>query len=74
GHYGIFSGRRWREKVYPKVRDFIASHQPAAEAAKPKAVARKAVAAKPATRQLALTLVPKATAKPVAKKAVRKAK
>ncbi|MDE2298351.1 MAG: polyhydroxyalkanoate depolymerase, partial [Burkholderiales bacterium] len=27
GHYGIFSGRRWREKVYPKVRDFIASHQ-----------------------------------------------
>jgi poly(3-hydroxybutyrate) depolymerase len=27
GHYGIFSGRRWREKVYPAVRDFIASHQ-----------------------------------------------
>jgi poly(3-hydroxybutyrate) depolymerase len=27
GHYGIFSGRRWREKVYPRVRDFIASHQ-----------------------------------------------
>jgi poly(3-hydroxybutyrate) depolymerase len=27
GHYGIFSGRRWREKVYPEVRDFIASHQ-----------------------------------------------
>jgi poly(3-hydroxybutyrate) depolymerase len=24
GHYGIFSGRRWREKVYPEVRDFIA--------------------------------------------------
>ncbi len=23
GHYGIFSGRRWREVVYPKVRDFI---------------------------------------------------
>jgi poly(3-hydroxybutyrate) depolymerase len=29
GHYGIFSGRRWREKVYPEVRDFIASHQAA---------------------------------------------
>ncbi|MGZ5131554.1 MAG: polyhydroxyalkanoate depolymerase [Caldimonas sp.] len=29
GHYGIFSGRRWREKVYPRVRDFIATHQPA---------------------------------------------
>ncbi len=27
GHYGIFSGRRWREKVYPRVRDFIAGHQ-----------------------------------------------
>ncbi len=27
GHYGIFSGRRWREKVYPEVRQFIASHQ-----------------------------------------------
>ncbi len=27
GHYGIFSGRRWREKVYPHLRDFIASHQ-----------------------------------------------
>ncbi len=24
GHYGIFSGRRWREKVYPQIRDFIA--------------------------------------------------
>jgi poly(3-hydroxybutyrate) depolymerase len=24
GHYGIFSGRRWRRFVYPQVRDFIA--------------------------------------------------
>ena len=23
GHYGIFSGRRWRDTVYPQVRDFI---------------------------------------------------
>ena len=23
GHYGIFSGRRWRESVYPEVRSFI---------------------------------------------------
>jgi poly(3-hydroxybutyrate) depolymerase len=23
GHYGIFSGRRWREKVYPELRAFI---------------------------------------------------
>ena len=27
GHYGIFSGRRWREVVYPILRDFIAKHQ-----------------------------------------------
>ncbi|MEO5828801.1 MAG: polyhydroxyalkanoate depolymerase [Luteimonas sp.] len=26
GHYDIFSGRRWREQVYPQVRDFIAAH------------------------------------------------
>ena len=50
GHYGIFSGRRWREKVYPTVRDFIASHQVAATG-KPRAAAPKAVAAKPAARK-----------------------
>ena len=32
GHYGIFSGRRWREMVYPVVKSFILSHQPAAAA------------------------------------------
>ncbi len=26
GHYGIFSGRRWREQVYPEVREFIARY------------------------------------------------
>ena len=26
GHYGIFSGRRWRTQVYPKVRDFFAHY------------------------------------------------
>ena len=26
GHYGIFSGRRWREMVFPRVRDFIKAH------------------------------------------------
>ena len=26
GHYGIFSGRRWRETVYPKLREFIRRH------------------------------------------------
>jgi poly(3-hydroxybutyrate) depolymerase len=44
GHYGIFSGRRWREIVYPQVRDFILQFNEAAPAAR-KAPARKAVAA-----------------------------
>ncbi len=26
GHYGIFSGRKYREVIYPKIRDFIARH------------------------------------------------
>ena len=26
GHYGIFSGRRWREIVYPQVREFFARY------------------------------------------------
>jgi len=29
GHYGIFSGRRWREVVYPQVQRFILAHSPA---------------------------------------------
>jgi poly(3-hydroxybutyrate) depolymerase len=33
GHYGIFSGRRWRELVYPRVRDFIRSSAAPAAAA-----------------------------------------
>jgi poly(3-hydroxybutyrate) depolymerase len=26
GHYGIFSGRRWREVIYPRLREFIRRH------------------------------------------------
>jgi len=26
GHYGIFSGRRWREMIYPRIREFIRAH------------------------------------------------
>jgi poly(3-hydroxybutyrate) depolymerase len=26
GHYGIFSGRRWREMIYPQVKAFITKH------------------------------------------------
>ena len=50
GHYGIFSGRRWRDNVYPQVRDFIAKY----EAAPLKKTAKAAVAktvAKPAAKR-----------------------
>ncbi|MFW9615384.1 polyhydroxyalkanoate depolymerase [Aquabacterium sp.] len=33
GHYGIFSGRRWREQAYPVIRDFILSHNKVKKAA-----------------------------------------
>jgi poly(3-hydroxybutyrate) depolymerase len=26
GHYGIFSGRRWREIICPKIRAFVREH------------------------------------------------
>ncbi len=27
GHYGVFNGRRFRDDIYPRVRDFIATHE-----------------------------------------------
>jgi poly(3-hydroxybutyrate) depolymerase len=51
GHYGIFSGRRWREKVYPELREFIAQHQSAGTAhrARPAAAKKAALAKKTKT-------------------------
>jgi poly(3-hydroxybutyrate) depolymerase len=48
GHYGIFSGRRWRDIVYPQVVKFIQAHALKAKASAPKAVATTLVAAKAA--------------------------
>ncbi|MEI8029179.1 MAG: polyhydroxyalkanoate depolymerase [Comamonadaceae bacterium] len=64
GHYGIFSGRRWREVVYPQVKSFILSHQTAKTPVKDSVAASKPVA----------TPVKRAApaAKAVAKKAVRR--
>jgi len=45
GHYGIFSGRRWREKIYPKVRDFIAEHQSSPARVRKAAPAKRTAAA-----------------------------
>ena len=47
GHYGIFSGRRWRDMVYPEVKSFIAQHQKAVG----KVVSTKAAAAAPIKRR-----------------------
>jgi poly(3-hydroxybutyrate) depolymerase len=48
GHYGIFSGRRWRDNVYPQVRDFIAKYE--AAPLKQTAKAAPAKKASPASR------------------------
>jgi poly(3-hydroxybutyrate) depolymerase len=78
GHYGIFSGRRWREKVYPHVRDFIASHQ--ADAAEPRSSkatkaltpVNAAATAKPAKKAATKkTVATKVAAKPAAKSAIK---
>ncbi|MCX7224544.1 MAG: polyhydroxyalkanoate depolymerase, partial [Burkholderiales bacterium] len=48
GHYGIFSGRRWRDIVYPEVKSFILANalvQPSAQV--------PAVATKPASKKAA---------------------
>lgn len=58
GHYGIFSGRRWREVVYPVVKEFILQHNSpmastAGKAAPQRAAAKSAAPApvkKPAVR------------------------
>jgi poly(3-hydroxybutyrate) depolymerase len=71
GHYGIFSGRRWREKVYPEVRSFIARFN-GAVAAKAEEVERaeKAPTPKPAALPAPKPAVAKSlVAKPAAKSA-----
>ena len=68
GHYGIFSGRRWREMVYPQVVKFIKAHAQSASAVSSKPTA-KAVAkasakkARPAVRKA----VPAKASKPAVK-------
>jgi len=63
GHYGIFSGRRWREVVYPQVMAFIRRH------ALPQGAA-KAAAASPAPKSAS---TPKTASKPPRKPAAPKA-
>jgi poly(3-hydroxybutyrate) depolymerase len=46
GHYGIFSGRRWRDSVYPEVKAFIAAHdKPQKRAGRPTVTAEDTIKA-----------------------------
>src|SRR5690606_38392751 len=58
GHYGIFSGRRWREMVYPVVKSFIASLQPAPAKAPANPRSAKAASAKSAPAKAAKAAKP----------------
>jgi poly(3-hydroxybutyrate) depolymerase len=71
GHYGIFSGSRWREIVYPQVKAFIQCHQPATVSAAPVTKAAASAAAKPAAVEAVAKAV-KPAAKSATKKPVRK--
>jgi poly(3-hydroxybutyrate) depolymerase len=66
GHYGIFSGRRWRETVYPAVVKFILAHNDLGTKKK----AAPKTAAKTAAKTAPKAAV-KAAAKPTAKRAVK---
>jgi len=68
GHYGIFSGRRWRETVYPAVVKFILAHNDLGtqKKAAPKKTAKTAVKAAP---KVAAKTTAKRAVKAVAKKA-----
>ena len=73
GHYGIFSGRRWRDLVYPAVKAFIleankSNHKPTAQAIQGQAAPKKLVLVKPVVKP-----VVKAAAKPAAKTATKRA-
>ncbi len=77
GHYGIFSGRRWRDVVYPTVKAFIKSYQPAGAmqatpgpmASTVTAAAKAVLKARRVVAKPAVTAPPAKVAKPTAKAA-----
>lgn len=66
GHYGIFSGRRWRDMAYPQVRDFIRRYNAVPEAAAEAAAAPQAALAAPvqAAAQASVAAPPRAPRAP----------
>jgi poly(3-hydroxybutyrate) depolymerase len=76
GHYGIFSGRRWREVVYPHVTEFIRQHalpQQTRSAGPAKPVASVKAAPVRAAKKAATKAKPaaKSASKPAAKPAAK---
>jgi poly(3-hydroxybutyrate) depolymerase len=81
GHYGIFSGRRWRDMVYPQLVKFILNHAPKVASKAPNQAPNQAPAivqpkteVKPAAKTATKTTakaVTKTVAKPVAKSATK---
>jgi poly(3-hydroxybutyrate) depolymerase len=59
GHYGIFSGRRWRDMVYPRVRSFIADYD---KGGTPPSAARNGAQATPRRTTKAAAAKPSAAA------------
>ena len=73
GHYGIFSGRRWRDVVYPAVKAFIIETNKAAAQLNRAPVATKAIA-KPVVQlviDMPVATVAKTVSTPAAKPAVK---
>ena len=74
GHYGIFSGRRWRELVYPAVKMFIldthnsANKRPVNSSIKPTAQSNRALAA---TKNIASAAIVKPILKVVSSRAAK---
>lgn len=66
GHYGIFSGRRWREMVYPVVKSFVLAHEAGGSASMP--AAQDGSTAKPARTRKKLQPAAPVAAKVTARK------
>ena len=69
GHYGIFAGKRWRDMVYPVVKEFILAHRGQSANASGPATTSKAAPAKKVVAKTAAKTAPKASTQPVSKPA-----
>jgi poly(3-hydroxybutyrate) depolymerase len=75
GHYGIFSGRRWRDIVYPQLVKFILSHAPQAKVPAAAVKPSGAAAVQPVAKSAAVTapVAVSSAAKPATKAPVKTA-